>query len=134
MAVSALPSSLVGMTWHERAEEAAALAKLAGTASTGSRLLALLLDPEDSAVSQAAAAPLLARRDVTGLRLFVDAFGRAQEDARDKLGDWLYDEPDLWGFVRQSLPLLGEDESPAVRRGAAAVTEHMTAEELRHRR
>ena len=59
--------------------------------------MTLLLDPEDTAAGQAAAEHLLARGDATGLRLFAEAFGRAEEAIRNKLADCLYDEPDLWG-------------------------------------
>ena len=117
------------MTWQERAAEAVALAAHAGQPHADLRLMTLLLDPEDTAVSQAAAEHLLARGDSTGLRLFVEAFGRAEEDTRNKLADCLYDAPDLWARVRRGLVALSKDYSAAVSDGAAVLAGHMTAEE-----
>lgn len=115
------------MTWQGRAAEAVALAAHAGQPHADLRLMTLLLDPEDTAVSQAAAEHLLARGDATGLRLFVEAFGWAEEDTRNKLADCLYDAPDLWG--RRGLVALSKDSSAAVSDGAAVLAGHMTAEE-----
>ena len=123
------------MTWQERAAEAAALSAHAGEPQADLRLMTLLLDSEDTAVSQAAAEHLLSRGDAAGLRLFAEAFGRAQEDTRNKLGDCLYDEPDLWASVRRDLVALSEDSNAAVRDGAAVLAGQMTAEEQTfHRR
>jgi hypothetical protein len=120
----------VDMTWEQRVAEAGELATQAGRPDVDGRLVDLLLDPEDTAVSHAAAEPLLARADLTGLRLFVEAFGSAEEATRNKLGDCLYDyDGGRWAFVRQSLPPLIEDPRPAVRQGAAALNRHMTEEE-----
>ena len=122
------------MTWQERSAEAATLAARAGEAEPGARLVALLLDPEDTAVSQAAAEALLARRDTAGLRLFVSAFGQAEEDTRNKLGDCLYDEPDLWSSVKQVLARLADDDNPAVRAGSRVLGAHMIEQERTHHR
>ena len=122
------------MTWQERSAEAATLAARAGEAEPGARLVALLLDPEDTAVSTAAAEALLARRDTAGLRLFVSAFGQAEEDTRNKLGDCLYDEPDLWSSVKQVLARLADDDNPAVRAGSRVLGAHMIEQERTHHR
>ena len=122
------------MTRQERSAEAATLAARAGEAGAGARLVALLLDPEDTAVSQAAAEALLARRDTDCLRLFTSAFGQAEEDTRNKLGDRLYDEPDLWSSVKQGLARLADDDTPAVRAGSRLLGEHMTEQERTHHR
>ncbi len=132
-----LPDRLYGvsMTWEQRAAEAGELATRLGQPEVDARLLELLLDVEDTAVSQAAADPLLARRDVAGLGLYVEAFGLAEEDTRNKLGDCLYDEDGTtWAFVRRLLPTLLADARPVVRQGAAAVDEHMAEEERHHGR
>ena len=122
------------MTWQEQSSEAATLAARAGVAEADARLMALLLDPDDTAVSQAAAEALLARRDAAGLRLFVSAFGQADEDTRNKLGDCLYDEPDLWFSVKQGLARLADDDNPAVRAGLQVLDAHMIEEERTHHR
>ncbi len=118
------------MTWEQRIAEAGELAPQAWRSDVDARLVELLLDPEDTAVSQAAADGLLARGALTGLRLFVEAFGSAEEATRNKLGDCLYlDDGGRWAFVRQALPALLEDPRPAVRQGAAALDRHMAEEE-----
>lgn len=96
--------------------------------------MALLPDPEDTAVSQAAAEALLARRDAAGLRLFVSAFGQAEEDTRNKLGDCLYDEPSLWSSAKQGLARLADDDNPAVLTGLRVLDAHMTEQERTHHR
>jgi hypothetical protein len=116
--------------WQERSAEAQRLGPLAGNGHVDERLLELLLDPQDTAVSQAAADALLARRDVPGLRLYAHAFGTAEEDTRNKLGDCLYDDQGtLWADVRRLLPALGTELSEPVRRGAEALLSHMRTEE-----
>jgi hypothetical protein len=79
-------------TREERAAEAGRLGRQIGTADADHRLLDLLLDREDTAVSQAAANAVLGQDDARGVRLYIIAFGRADEDTRNKLGDCLYDD------------------------------------------
>ena len=123
------------MTWEERAAEAESLAPRAGTADANARLLALLLDPEDTAVSTAAADALLARVDAVGVRLLTSAFGQAAEDTRNKLGECLYDDSgERWEVVERLLVPLAEDPDPLVQHGAAALRQHMALESERHRR
>jgi hypothetical protein len=57
--------------WEDRAAEGEALAAGAGRADVDARLLALLLDPEDTAVTFRTAIALLERRDLQALRLVV---------------------------------------------------------------
>ena len=122
------------MAWEERSAEAAGLAAHVGEPGVEQRLLALLLDADDTAVTVAGAEPLLARRDVAGLRLYAQAFGLADQDTRDHLGDCLYDSAGtLWAYVRQQLPTLATDEDGLVREGATALQRHMTEQERRHR-
>lgn len=121
--------------WEARVLEAEQLAPEAGTADADARLLALLLDPEDTAVSAAAADALLAREDAVGLRLYTSAFGQAAEDTRNKLGDCLYDDSgERWDVVEGLLVVLAEDPDPYVRQGVAALRRHMAVESERHRR
>jgi hypothetical protein len=119
--------------WEERAAEARLLASDAGAGDVDGRLLALLLDPENTAVSQAAADALLARQDGLGLRLYAKAFGQAAEDTRNKLGDCLYDDSgERWGHVERLLPTVAEDADPQIQRGADALRQHMKEEARRH--
>ena len=122
-------------SWQGRAAEAERLASQAGTANTDARLLALLLDAENTAVSTAAADALLAREDAKSVRVYASAFGQAAEDTRNKLGDCLYDESgDRWAIVERLLASLTEDPDPLVQQGVAALRQHMAVEALRHRR
>ena len=113
--------------WEERAAEARRLARQVETADTDRRLLDLLLDHEDTGVSTAAADVLLRQGDDRGLRLYVTAFGRAEEDTRNKLGDCLYDDGSgsRWYEIALRLPGLLADPAHEVRQGAAAVMAHM---------
>ncbi len=121
--------------WEERAAEAESLGRHAGTADADRRLLALLLDSEDTAVSQAAADALLERDDLTGLRLYVIAFGQAEEGTRNKLGDCLYDDSGRrWDAIGLRLPALLDDPQAQVRHGAALLREHMHHEARHHKR
>jgi hypothetical protein len=91
------------------------------------RLLALLLDPDDTAVSQAAADALLQRGDVVAVRLVAEAFELADEDTKNKLGDCLYDDQGTrWASVRSLL-----DELPDA---GQALREHMARQEEQHHR
>ena len=113
-------------TWEERAAEAGRLGQQLGTADADRRLLELLLDDEDTAVSQAAADAVLGQADARGLRLYVTGFGRADEDTRNKLGDCVYDgSGERWNALARSLPSLLADADPEVRGVATALTEHI---------
>ena len=112
--------------WQERAAEAVDLAPRAEEAAVASRLLTLLLDPDNTAVSQAAAEALLNRGDLVAVGLLATAFAAANEDTRNKLGDCLYDEEgDRWARVRSLL-----DDLPDV---GGALRDHMATEERGHR-
>jgi hypothetical protein len=122
-------------TWEERAAEAGRLGRHLGTADADRRLLDLLLDGENTAVSQSAADAVLAQDDARGLRLYVRAFGRADEDTRNKLGDCLYDDSgSRWEAVALRLPSLLADAEPDVRHGAAMLTDHMRDQARHHTR
>ncbi len=122
------------VTWESRAQEARRLAALfADGQQLEGRLLPLLLDEDDTAVSTAAAEPLLEQRTVQGLRLFVRAFGQAEEDTRNKLGDCLYDEPTLWEWVRETLTSVRNGE-PEVEQGAVVLRRHMDGQAKSQRR
>ena len=112
--------------WRDRCAEAVRLAPSADESSAATRLLMLLLDPEDAAVSQAAADALLQRGDLVGVRLVAEAFEVAEGDTRNKLGDCLYDDDGTRWAVVQSLL----DELPAV---GPALREHMYRAEKEHR-
>jgi hypothetical protein len=121
--------------WETRAAEAKSLGRHAGTADADHRLLALLLDSEDTAVSQAAADALLERDDLTGLRLYVIAFGQAEEDTRNKLGDCLYnDNGRRWDAVGLRLPAFLDDPQAQVRHGTALLTEYIRHEARHHKK
>lgn len=111
-------------TWQGRADEARHLAPRAHEPDIALRLLSLILDDEDAAVSQAAADALLARSDRVGVALFAEAFGRAEEDARNKLSDCLWDDDGrVWSLVSAVLPTLGVE--------AEALAEWMSSQESR---
>ena len=122
-------------TWEERAAEAGRLGRRVGSADADRRLLDLLLDAEDTAVSQAAADAVLAQDDARGLRLYVMAFGRADEATRSKLGDCLHDgSGSRWEAVALRLRSLLADAEPEVRQGAAMLTDHMRDQARHHER
>jgi hypothetical protein len=74
------------------------------------------LDPENTAVSQAAADALLTRGDAVGVALFAEAFATAEEDTRDKLSDCLYDDTgDVWALVERLVGSLGPNAAPLAR-------------------
>lgn len=128
-ALASLPVS----TWEERAAEAPQLLRQLGSADVDVKLLDLLLDPEDTAVTQAVAEGLLGQDNTTGLRLFVIAFGRADEDTRNKLGDCLYDDSGhRWRLVAAALPPLAAAAAADVRHGAAVLLEHMRQQARYH--
>ena len=121
-------------TWEERAAEAGRLGRQVGAADADRRLLDLLLDGENTAVSQAAADAVLAQHDPGSLRLYVMAFGRADEDTRNKLGDCLYDGSGArWEAVSLRLPGLLADAEPDVRQGATVLTDHMRDQARHHK-
>lgn len=108
--------------WRDRCEEAAELAPKADEPEAAARLLSLLLDPEDTAVSAAAAEALLHRGDLVAVGLVADAFEIADEDTRNKLADCLDDDRGTrWANIRSLL-----DELPG--RGHA-LREHMSREQ-----
>jgi hypothetical protein len=122
-------------TWEERAAEARRLGRQVRTADADRRLLDLLLDSEDTAVSQAAADAVLEQDGASRLRLYVMAFGQAEEDTRNKLGDCLYDDSgSRWKAVALRLPSLLADAEPEVSQGAAVLAEHMRNESRHHKR
>lgn len=127
------PSSLCLVDWEERSRDAAELAARVGEPGVDQRLLALLLDSEDTAVTVAGAELLLLRRDMPGLRLYARAFSLAGENTRDHLGDCLYNEAGtLWADVRRLLSTLATDDDREVREGAAVLVRHMTEQENHH--
>ena len=98
-------------------------------------MLALLLDADDTAVSQAAADALLARDDAVGVRLYASALGQAAEDTRNKLADCLYDDSgERWGRVERLLQSLADEADEAVRWGTEVLRRHMSVESERHQR
>jgi hypothetical protein len=112
--------------WQERCSEASRLAPRADESVAAARLLSLLLDPDNTAVSQAAADALLQRGDLVAVRLVAEAFEVADEDTKNKLGDCLYDDQGTpWASLRSLL-----DELPD---GGHALREHMAREEKEHR-
>ena len=112
--------------WQERRVEATRLAPGAEESAAAARLLTLLLDPDDTAVSQAAAEALLQRGDLVAVRLVAEAFEVADEDTKNKIGDCLYDDQGArWASVWSLL-----DELPD---GVQALREHMAREEQEHR-
>ena len=112
--------------WRDRCAEAALLAAHPEESDARVRLHELLLDPGDTAVSQAAAEALLQRQDLVGVCLIAKAFEDADEDTRDKLGDCLYDKAGTrWAVVRSLL-----DELP---RTGQAMRDHMSRAEKHHR-
>jgi HEAT repeat protein len=83
--------ALVASTSEDSSRRAASATVLAETINdeTEPVVLRLLLDPADTAVVQAAAEALLARRDDTGVRLFCTAYSLADDELGDHLNDSL---------------------------------------------
>ncbi len=105
--------------------------------------LNLLLDAENTAVSQATAHAVPAQDAPRGLRLHVLAFGRADEEIRRradeeirrKLGECLYDgSGSRWEALVLRLRSLLADAEPEVRQGAAMLTDHMPDHAHHHKR
>jgi hypothetical protein len=73
--------------FEQRAGVGEQLAGAAGEPDVDERLLSLLLDPQDTAVTYRTALALLERRDLAGLHLIVKADALAGDDT----GQWLSD-------------------------------------------
>ena len=110
--------------WGVRAEAGRRLAAHAGEPGVDSTLDELLLDPADTAVSAATAAGLLERRDLIGLRLYLSALSRADDDTyyhlRDALLVLVQTKEDLDGLQVRLRDLLA-DEDQDVRAAAVEV-------------
>lgn len=101
-------------TWEDRVAEAQMLAAKAGAAGADARLVALLLDSDDTAVTLRTALVLLEQRTPSALRVVVAAAARADENQ----GDWLGDAVNWFRasslgnddeFLRKTLGVLAQD-------------------------
>ncbi len=122
--VSELLSGARAETWAVRAEAGRQLARHAGNPTVDVVLDGLLLDPADTGVSVATAEALLERRDVIGLRVYLSALSRADDDTgyhlRDSLSLLMQTRGDV-DDLQQRLRDLRSDEDPSVRAGATEV-------------
>ncbi|TCI98801.1 hypothetical protein [Aeromicrobium sp. IC_218] len=101
-------------SWEERAAAGEALAPGAGVPDTDARLIELLLDPENTAVTFRTAVALLDQRTTAAFRLLV----LASADADDNQRDWIGDAVDGFvgrmqgegeAFIRRALHVLEKD-------------------------
>jgi hypothetical protein len=104
-------------SWDERAAAGEALAQHAGS-DADTRLLELLLDPEDTAVTFRTAAALLAQRTVEAFRLLVLAAANTDDSHRDWIGDAVDEFIDqahgeAEPFLRQALVTIRNGDDPA---------------------
>lgn len=122
--VAELLSRARAEAWAVRAEAGRRLAGYAGEPEVDSTLDELLLDSADTAVSAATAGGLLERRDPVGLRLYLSALSRADDDTyyhlRDALLVVLQTQEDFAG-LQARLQDLAVDEDENVRAGAVEV-------------
>jgi len=101
-------------TWEDRVAEGQLLAAQAGTPDADARLMTLLLDPADTAVTLRTAVALLGQRTAGALRIVVAAAARADESQADWLGDALnlFRASSLGNddeFLRKTLDALAQD-------------------------
>jgi len=111
-------------TWADRAALGESLASQVGDASVDERLVALLLDPEDTAVTFRTAVALLERRDPRAVRLVIVASASADEDTSNWIGgalnDFRADSLQNEEFLRAALEELHEDPESSCARAAHA--------------
>ncbi len=113
------------LAWDDRVEAGRRLAALAGDPAIDAVLDRLLLDPENTAVTLETAEELLRRRDLPGLRVFAQAWDRAD----DQTGDWLatstyavrQSTEDQAGLMWRLRTLADGDSDASVRAGAGSV-------------
>ncbi len=111
--------------WDDRVEAGRRLAGLAGDPEIDDVLDRLLLDPDNTAVTEETAKELLRRRDLPGLRVFARAWDRADDQTGDCLGDSTYtvrqSVEDQTGLMWRLRALADGDPDASVRTGAADV-------------
>jgi hypothetical protein len=109
--------------FEQRAGVGEQLAGTVGEPDVDERLLSLLLDPQDTAVTYRIALALLERRDFAGLQLIVKADALADDDT----GQWLSDAIGTFrarslgrddDFLLSTLTELVGDSDKAVQRSA----------------
>lgn len=110
-------------TWEQRASLGERLAPCVGEAGVDARLLALLLDPDDTAVTYRTAIALLNEHSTQALRLIVLAKSRADDNTRDWIeGAFTNLRADTLGacdeFLARALVVLGVDADPVCRETA----------------
>ena len=108
--------------WEERAAAGEVLAQNAGS-DADTRLLELLLDPEDTAVTFRTAAALLKQRTVEAFRLLVLAAAKTDDSHRDWIGDAVDEFIDrshgeAQPFLRQALVTIRNGDDPACSQAA----------------
>lgn len=116
--------------WEARAAEGEAIAPRSGTPEVDARLLALLLDPEDTAVTYRTALALLRQRTPEAVRVVVCADARADANHSDWIGDaFATVRADALGdddeFLRSTLSGLSADRDEACARAARALATWM---------
>lgn len=78
---------MVESSWESQAAEGETLAADVGAPAVDARLLALLLDPENTAVTLRTALALLEQRSHQAVQLLVRASARADDNHNDWIGD-----------------------------------------------
>ncbi|MEV4639210.1 hypothetical protein AB0J80_17830 [Actinoplanes sp. NPDC049548] len=112
--------------WRARAQAGQDLARHADRDDVADRLLALLLDAQDTAVTDATAGAVLQRGDVTGVRLLARAVAAADDEHLDHLSAAIAEHVHTVAqpiVFQQSLTALAKDPDPTVRTGAQSLAE-----------
>lgn len=109
-------------SWEERAAAGEVLAQNAGS-DADTRLLELLLDPEDTAVTFRTAAALLKQRTAEAFRLLVLVAAKADDSHRDWIGDAVDEfvaraDGEAEPFLRQALVTIRNGDDPACSQAA----------------
>jgi len=110
-------------SWEERASEGEELAAQVGSPDADERLLELLLDPDNTAVTFRTAVALLDRRSLAAVRMIAVASAMADDNHMDFLGDAVaeFRARSLGGddqFLRGALESIGSEADSAYARAA----------------
>lgn len=108
---------------EERIEAGRRLARSAGRPDVDDRLLCLLLDDEDTGVTQAVAQTLILAQQKAQLRPFLRAYVSPEqsEETSDELGSALFIEDVDWGLMRRLCEEVLSDLDQRVVAGAQEV-------------
>jgi hypothetical protein len=127
----AVVSTLIGLArstdYHDRADAGRALASFAATPEAREPLLKLLLDADDTFVTQATAETLLRRHDAAGLAAVASALAKADFNHADWIHTAVIDVFGIFGSdrdaARRNCETLVRDHGGSLRQGAGQLRE-----------